>query len=378
MKNKKTLKILGLLIATVIGAGVGYFIAKMGLNTGLNLPKTTLLFLAFLFVPAFLLVIAIHEAGHAFAGLRVNFDFRMYVVGPFLWDKEQNKWKFKWNKNVNTAGGLVVCLPIGTNNLPKRFAIYAAGGPIASLLLSALAYLLSLLLSSLNTTSMVALQTTGFFFLMLAVLSLLIFLITIIPIHSGGFSSDGARILRILKGGEAAHFEVLLLKIIAQSTGGIRPKLIVIDELEEAKTLAKKLNLSYGVYMHGLLHQTTFDLEEIEKAENHLLNYIEEIEEIPAGMRNTVWLDAAFFYAYAKADLESALKYWDQFKANAFVSKAQIYATEAAISFLKVDHQTTLNKINNSLKEIPNMLDKGNGLALEEKMISLKNKIQKH
>jgi hypothetical protein len=213
---------------------------------------------------------------------------------------------------------------------------------------------------------------------MLAILSFLIFLITIIPIHSGGFSSDGARILRILKGGEPAHFEVLLLKIIAQSTGGIRPKLIAIDELEEAKTLAKKLNLSYGVYMHGLLHQTTFDLGQLEKSENHLLNYLEEIEEIPAGMRNTVWLDAAFFYAYAKADLDSALKYWNQFKANAFVSKALIYATEAAISFLKSDHQNALAKINDSLKEIPNMLDKGNGIALEERMLNLKNNIQKH
>ncbi|TKC00710.1 M50 family metallopeptidase [Pedobacter cryophilus] len=377
MKNKKTLKILGFFIAIVIGAGVGYLVGKFGL-AGINLPKTALLFVVFLFVPAFLIVIAFHEAGHAFAGVKVNFDFRMFVVGPFLWNKEQNKWKFKWNKNVNTAGGLVVCLPIGTNNLNKRFAIYAAGGPIASLLLSALAYFLFLLLSSLNTTNMAALQTLGFIFLMLAILSFLIFLITIIPIHSGGFSSDGARILRILKGGEAAHFEVLLLKIIAQSTGGIPPKLIAIDELEEAKTLAKKLNLSYGVYMHGLLHQTTFDLGQLEKAENHLLNYVEEIEEIPAGMRNTVWLDAAFFYAYAKADLDSALKYWNQFKANAFVSKALIYATEAAINFLKSDYETALTKINDSLKEIPNMLDKGNGLALEEKMMNLKNKIQKH
>jgi len=38
----------------------------------------------------------------------------MYVIGPFLWAKEQNNWLFKWNKNVNTAGGLVICLPTDT------------------------------------------------------------------------------------------------------------------------------------------------------------------------------------------------------------------------------------------------------------------------
>ena len=39
-----------------------------------------------------------------------------------------------------------------------------------------------------------------------------------------------------------------------------------------------------------------------------------------------VWLDAAFFYAYAKKDLEKALHYWNMFKPAAMISKAQIFA----------------------------------------------------
>jgi hypothetical protein len=273
------------------------------------------------------------------------------------------------------AGGLVVCVPIGTEKLNKRFAIYASGGPIASLLFSASSYLFFILFANLNTANNINLQALGSFYLMLTVLSFLIFIITMIPIHSGGFSSDGSRIIRILKGGEASIFEVLLLKIIANSTSGIRPKLIDMEDLVEAKTIAKKLKHPFGVYIHGLLHQTTLDLEDIEKAENHLIDYIDEIEEIPVGMRNTVWLDAAFFYAYAKADLDAALNYWEYFKPNTFTSKALIYATEAAISFLKLDYILALSKLNGSLKEIPNMLDKGNGLALQDKMIDLKNRI---
>jgi hypothetical protein len=38
----------------------------------------------------------------------MNFDFRMYVVGPLLWDKEEKGWRFKWNKIVNTFGGFVI------------------------------------------------------------------------------------------------------------------------------------------------------------------------------------------------------------------------------------------------------------------------------
>lgn len=354
---------------------MGFFIAKMEHDTGVNIPKSTMILMTALFIPAFFIVIAIHEAGHALAGMMMKFDFKIYVVGPFLWSKEQNNWKFKWNKNVNMAGGLVVCVPIGTENLNKRFAIYAAGGPITSLLFSAFSYLLVIVFQTLNTANNSSLQALGFFFLMLTFLSLLIFFATIIPIHSAGFSSDGARMIKMLKGGEATKFEILLLKIIANSISGIRPKLIEMEDLVEAQTIAEKLKLPFGVYIHGLLHQTTLDLGEIDQAEIHLQHYIQEIEEIPAGMRNGVWLDAAFFYAYAKADLDTAVKYWALFKPNAFVSKALIYATEAAISFLKNEDLLAVSKINDSLKEIPNMLDKGNGLALQEKMIDLNNKI---
>jgi hypothetical protein len=374
-KNKKLFQILGFLFTVMIGAGVGFFIAKMEHDTGINIPKSTLILMAALIIPAFFIAIAIHEAGHALAGMMVKFDFKIYAVGPFLWNKEQNNWKFKWNKNVNMAGGLVVCVPIGTENLNKRFAIYAAGGPVASLVLSAFSYSLFILFETLNTANNSSLQALGLVFLMLTFLSFLIFFVTIIPIHSAGFSSDGSRFLRMLKGGEATIFEVLLLKIIANTTSGIRPKNIEMEDLVEAQRIAKKLKLPFGVYIHGLLHQTSFDLGEIEKAEIHLKNYIQEIEEIPAGMRNGVWLDAAFFYAYAKADLDAALSYWVLFKPNAFVSKALIYATEAAISFLKTDEEMAILKLNDSLKEIPNMLDKGNGLALQEKMIDLKNRI---
>jgi len=66
-------------------------------------------------------VIAVHEMGHAIAGIAVKFDFKTYVVGPFMWEKDEIGWRFKWNRNVNTAGGLVICMPIGTENYPNDF-----------------------------------------------------------------------------------------------------------------------------------------------------------------------------------------------------------------------------------------------------------------
>ena len=54
------------------------------------------------------------------------------------------------------------------------------------------------------------------------------------------------------------------------------------------------------------------------------------------------------------------------------IPKAQIYATEAAMAVLKNETELALAKIEASQLEIPGMLDKGVGIALQDKLIRLK------
>jgi hypothetical protein len=346
-----------------IGGGVGFLAGKVGYQVGVALSENVIILWAVLFIPAFFLVVGFHEAGHALAGILVKFDFRMYVVGPFMWEKGEASWKFKWNKNVNTAGGVVLCMPTGSENLKNRFSIYAGGGPIASLVLAGLSYLIYYVLSPF---------VIGYLFLLIVFLSLVIFLVTIIPLHMGGFTSDGGRVLNLQRGGDKARFELLILKIISSSAGGLRPSLLNTTELEEALTLAKKLQAPFGVYLHSYFHQAAWDLGDLEAAEKHLSNYVSEIESIPAGIKNAVWLDAAFFFALAKKDIARADYYWNQFTPSAIIPKAQIFATEAAMLSLKNQREDSIIKLESSIKEMPNILDRGIGVALLEKMNSLK------
>lgn len=381
MKQKNTIKkSLGLITLILLGAVVGFFVGKMagGASTSTTPLGIKLLNIA-LIVPiclvALIVVVAWHEGGHAVAGVSMGFDFRLYVVGPFMWEKQSTGWQFKWNKNVNTAGGLVLCLPTDTVNLNNRFTFFAAGGPVASLLLTALSYAIYVIFLKNNPTDNWAVDVFGSFFIITALMSFVIFLVTAIPLKMGGFYTDGARVLRLQRGGDTARFETLILKLTANTSSGIRPKLININELEEALDIAKRLDEPFGVYIHGFLHQAAFDNGDIEKAEKHLFDYINEADNIPEGIRNAVWLDAAFFYAYAKQDLEEAEHFWQQFKPAAMIPQAQVLATEAALSFLKKDNQTALSKIENAVKELPNMIDQGVATALKEQLDLLKSGI---
>ncbi len=370
MKQKSNLKKLFAISALfVIGGFAGFLFGKFGIPKSTTpIPLSIKVAVFSSIIPIFFFVIAWHEGGHAIAGIRVGFDFRMYVVGPFMWEKQNFGWQFKWNKNVNMAGGLVLCLPKNSENLSTKFSIFAAAGPISSLILAVFAYVgykyFDTNSSGINIPKVILLIT--------AFISLLIFIMTSIPLHVGGFYTDGARVLRLQKGGEIARFEILMLKTIAETSSGTRPKMLNTNELEEILVIAKRINDPFGVYIHGILHQAAFDNGELEKAEKHLQNYINEAENIPDGIRNMVWLDAAFFYAFAKKDLEKSEYFWAKFKPAPMIPKSQILATEASLSFLKNEPEITHLKIEEALKQIPNMIDKGMGFALKEKLDSLK------
>lgn len=367
MKNKKeVIKYLRLIIVLIISAFMGYLIGKY-LLVGVSQSNVSPIVMLSVLVPIFIFVIGWHEGGHALAGIKVGFDFKMYVVGPFMWEKENGNWVFKWNKDVNKAGGLVLCLPRDTIDLKKKFSIYAAAGPLSSLFLSILLfgiYGLGLIPSEQ--------ETMKFIFMFTAFLSLLIFIVTAIPSKMGGFYSDGARVLRILRGGDTAKFEILMMSIIASTSSGVRPKLLNMSQLEEMEEIAVRLNEPFRVYIHSFFYQVALDNADYVKAERHLSDYINQADEIPEGIRNSVWLDAAFFYAYVKKDINEADRYWQKFKPVAMIPKAQIFATEAVLSYIKGDSEMALAKIESSLVEIPNMIDKGVGVALRERLMALK------
>lgn len=365
-QKKKISQLVSIAVMLVAGGAIGYLGAQVGVKAAQQIPGVVVATLVVLLIPAFLLVIAVHEGGHAFAGTRVGFDFRTYVVGPFLWDKQPDGWKFMWNKNINTSGGLVICIPTGTHNLAKRFMIYAAGGPLASLALALVAGIVFVLLRGVEQSVLV--QIVTYFFSMLAFLSAAIFLITSLPLQAGGFSSDGARVLRLLRGGDKARFEILMLKIVSSSMAGMRPALLDKTELEEASQLGERLQSPMALYIAYYFYLSTLDRNQVEEAEQYLQLYTNNAEDVPEGLRGTVWLEAAFFYALVRSDLQKAENYFQLYKPSALTPLAVEYATRAAMAKLKDDSAGFSEWISKAKQALPNMMDKGAMLVVQDKI----------
>jgi hypothetical protein len=366
----KTLKkILLTIVMMGLGAGVGALIATIAIKSTVDISKSDLYAIILFLIPGFFVAVGVHEAGHALAGVWMKFDFRMYVVGPFMWQKKESGWRFTWNKNFNLFGGMVICLPPSSDRLAQRFSVYALGGPAASLVLAAVAFGIYRLLSVDPQSALSA------YMLLFGVLNFMLFLVTIIPVYMGGFYTDGARAVRFLRGGDTARFDLLLMKTIMSSTGGMRPRLLNTAEINEGVQLGERLNAPMRVYLHYYMYQSAFDQGNMDDAELHLNRYLDGLENVPVALRGMIYLDAAYFHAYARRDLVRAESFFNKYKPSALIPKGQLLATEAALLSLRSEDQAFEVKMAEALKEIPNMLDRGVAIALGERLMEMKTRI---
>jgi hypothetical protein len=346
-----------------LGYGIGYLSSSSNSGNTTSTPWEYKLMLIPVILISFLIVLALHELGHVLAGLSVGFDFRMYTVGPFMIEKEEGKLKFKWNTNLNTFGGLALCLPQSTEGLLPKFIRFAAGGPLMSLVWAMIAFGLTWALPEITNTSL-WLYSLSLFLEMSALFSLFIFVVTIIPMKSGGFYSDGGRIFNLWRGGYQAQLEIILLQVMAQSLTGTRPREINIEPLVEA--LDFPVETSFKAYLHGFLYVYFLDIQDIIKAGEHLEKYYEYLEEIPGGYQAAVWLEKTYYEAMYEQDAVKAREYFDNAIIGAAIPKAQIYRAEAALALIEDRPEVAIQKGKDAIIALPKSMDKGAAIAEKE------------
>lgn len=343
------------------GLAVGYLVGKM-LVPFLESQSAQPLWAkitAWLLLPiVMLLVVFWHEMGHVAAGLQANFNFRFLTVGPFMWEKEESRLRFYWNKDINTAGGLALLLPDNDQRLPQRFARLAAGGPLASLLLTLLAVLLLAVLPAPEAppTGLYLLRSALWF---IAVLSGFIMLVTAIPFHTGGFYSDGARVLRLLRGGPTARLESLLLTLIARATGGTRPRDIDPAIFEEGIALAKAQEAPFEPYFYQYQYYQKLDQEQYEEAETALGRFAATSDRMPPVMQQSLRLERAFFAAFVQKDLETAVKERGDFQPSRLFPRTQVALVDAAIAQLRGQPERVKQLCQEAIDQSDKVMDRG-------------------
>lgn len=240
-------------------------------------------------IPAFLFV---HELGHIVGGWLVGFRAFLFVVGPVRLERGETGWQWHVNTHLSLAGGLAGTAPTSGANLRARSAVMIAGGPVASALLGASGLLWAWIINPLQfgPETPFGQVLAGFVSVTIGGGSLLIALVTLVPISTSGFLSDGARLWR-LRDRHLAERDVAIAALGGMSMAGQRPRDWDRTMITAALELCDGSVFEVTAWM--LAHSHAADSGDVAEARYWLERILGRVESLPPALRAGTRLYAA-------------------------------------------------------------------------------------
>jgi hypothetical protein len=306
----------------VAGAAFGYMIGKT-LNLGKRVEESAIAVVLCMPLVLFL-VLALHELGHVIGGWMSGFKLYLYAVGPLMIRRRGDRLTVSYNRSASLWGGVASTAP-AADKIPAPADMrgimvrVVAGGPTASVL-GALA-----LPAALLAERVPVLSTLSLFF---GCVSLMIAMATLIPMTSGGFVSDGGRLLQLWRGGRAAERWGRLAAISGLSNS-MRPRDWPTELVESVSEAGDR---SYdgisGAWLRSMYHM---DRGEMAEARVWLEESLADSECWPKAAQGLLHVNAAWFHALHGDGKEVARQHLELARRPGFVEKHQLHLAEAAV-----------------------------------------------
>ncbi|TGE28110.1 M50 family metallopeptidase [Hymenobacter metallicola] len=301
---------------------------------------------------AWMLAVLVHELGHSLAGRWQGFRFQWLVVGPCKWQQIKGRLHFCWNTNLGMAGGMTLSVPLDGHDLRRRYIIYSAAGPLASLMWAVLALGIQALLPASVQT-----QPSSIGLAMSGAVSLLLACFTLVPVHSAGVASDGAKVLKLWRNTPAGQLEITLLSVVGRSVAGVRPRELPLADLEAAASLP--FSLSAKLYVYHYLYLAALDKGLVAKAGYYLSACRQDIAQIPVAMHSAIWLESAFFAAAYEHDLSAARAFLARASQSSLTPADVLPRVAAAQARLVGDAPSASIQAQLALRQLHYNIDKG-------------------
>jgi hypothetical protein len=262
-----------------------------------------------LIVGALLITALLHEMGHASTGLALGMKLRMFVVGPFQWRIRDGRWQFKFVlSQAFSMGGATALVPTNPWQLRWREISMIAAGPVANLITGLIATVAALAAKG---------QPYERYWLILTIfstLSLVTFVVNLIPFRPEAAYSDGARIYQLLGGGPWADlhrtFSIATSTLVTQ----LRPKDFDIDAIQRAELSFTQGNQALLLRLFAASYFT--DRGMISQARDAVADAERIYQESASNISAELHTDFVFSSAYLRRDAAKARLWWERMEAK--------------------------------------------------------------
>ncbi len=256
-------------------------------------------------IGAALVVLTIHEAGHAVAGMAMKMRVCTFGVGPVLWSRWSGRWRLSISgRNVLRLTGLTQVVPTRLKTFRRDKIVEVVGGPAATLISGGVA------LGFLLTAPGHAWAPEWNVLKLLVTLSLVAGLVNLVPFRMGRGHSDGAKLYQMIRGEEWADYWLTDDSGYASWATPIRARQYDIAAiLRAAGTIAQGAEETQFLLM-AVAHY--FDVGQLEKARQALekaeAKAVETEAELPADLMTAL----VFFHAFLVGDDVRAWEWWEK------------------------------------------------------------------
>ena len=271
----------------LIGAVCGYlmimFIDKFSDDTPLNEEILSLVGLFIGMYVALFFHLIVHEAGHLIFGLLTGYKFSSFRIGSFMWMKENGKLTLK-RLSIAGTGGQCLMAPPNIKDGKMPLVLYNLGGSFINIIIGALFLVGYFLCSDIPFLSPLL--------LIFAFVGIAIALMNGIPMRMGTVDNDGYNAFALSRNKEAVEAFWVQLKVVEQSSKGIRTKDMPSEWFAVPSDSAMKNSMvaTRGVFACNRL----MDAEQFEEADA-LMSHLLEIDSGIVGLhRNLLMCDRMF------------------------------------------------------------------------------------
>jgi hypothetical protein len=248
---------------------------------------TPFLFAAYCFAGLFA-AIAIHELGHALAGVAVGFHFNSLRIGPLQFDRPFRISRYR-GKGTG-AGGWASLLPVKQDHLILRTVTMLLAGPGSNLVSLCLLLLLP--------------YTKGPGSLWFVYWSGLLGIFNLLPFRSRAVISDGGRILMLLRNRARGERWLAMLKLVEELRTGVPYEKLAPGFL--AKAIAIEDNSPDTVVAYALAYGAAFWQRKDDEAARALETCLRHSSLASPSQRQGLMTDAAVFQARRRKRVDLA------------------------------------------------------------------------
>jgi hypothetical protein len=306
-----------------------------------------------------------HEAGHAIAAVCVGFKISSFAVWPVCLLRTSAGWQIRRMRKLRLAGFITVD-PVTPDNLRTKFATTVAAGPLASLVTGMSA---ALIVASTKTPDSVTTQLS-----LIAFISLLGTVLVFLPTSRRTCVSDGQRLRMLLQRREASDRFCALLLLGSASRNGVRPRDLNQGLID---LLPGPFDGSLDYWGAQLIrYNWLIDTGRTEDAGITLMSLLNEA--LPAEIKQSLQLQAAWFEARFRGDLEMARRWMaaapidDRPDAG---YRCTLARARAAIAFLLGRWDEAEEAAADALRQCDRIVDLGATMVIREGIIKLQTDI---